>query len=95
MKITNIETYYRCLNANEYLKLNGGFRIKNDGNIIFTGNFNTLQDEYCGDFAYYEKGENTNSSLNNMSLQNMVFAQKLLIDTILKIKSELSTFNQE
>lgn len=96
MKLESKETHYSCIKTGEFLKINGKFTVKSDQRMTFTGNFNTLEDDYCGDFVYFEKEDGKlNISTNNISPENAINSYKMIIDCVQEIREKLNTFNQE
>lgn len=95
MQFLNKKIQYGCIKTGDKLKINGNLIIENSF-ITFSGNFNTLKDDYCGDFIYSEKNDgNINISTNNISPKNITFAYQMVLDCVQEIKSKLTSFNQE
>lgn len=94
MTITKTNVCYTCISSNEILKINGSFAVNKHNKIMFTGNFNTLEDDYCGDFVYYERPDgNINIASNNISEKIAIDSYQLILDCVKKFK--LTYFNQE
>ena len=96
MKLFNKETHYECVKQGNNLKIRGICSIKNNLTLVFSGNFDTLEDEYCGDFVFYEAEIGKYSiSTNNISPEIALDAYKLILDTIPELRSKLTSFNQD
>ena len=91
MQLINKKTLYTCIKSGDNIKINGAVQLDSSNRLIaFSGNFNNLDDTYCGDFVYTENDEGTiNISTNNILIEKVTEAIIFLINVIREIKQEL------
>lgn len=95
MQLLSKNIVYTCIKAGDKLKINGAINLDSSTNLInFSGNFNTLEDKYCGDFVYQEVDkEKSNIAINNISLNIITDAYDFLVNVIKEIKLKLTSVN--
>lgn len=94
MQLLNKKVLYTCIKEGDLIKINGAVQIDSSNKISFSGNFNTLEDVYCGDFVYSETEDNkVNVSTNNVNVDLIIEASKFLLETVNALKDELTTIN--
>ena len=99
MILTNKRTSYEVNNSNETAKLNGSIFLVEDNRIeSFNGVFTQLSDDdspeaNLGNFNYSENSSSNtlSKSIHGVSFLNEENVLSLLNDTIIKIKTEVST----
>lgn len=86
------ETKYTCIKTGDKVKINGTISLKIDG-LSFSGNFNTLENKYCGDFVYTEKEGKVSVSINNTTSEIISDCHEFLLQVIKEAK--LTLINKE
>ena len=87
MQLINKQIKYSCIKSGDKLKINGTICISKD-EFLFSGNFNTLDNNYCGDFIYSE-GDKINTSINNISSEYILDCYKFLLEIVEEAKNNL------
>lgn len=78
---------YTCIKAGEKLKINGTVSVSDKG-FCFSGNFNTLENVYCGDFIYSQRKDGTvSTSINNTKQEYITDCYEFLLDNIQELTS--------
>lgn len=91
MQLLNKQTLYRCIKTGNKLKINGAFTVSDDKKIQLSGNFNTLESEYCGDFNYCELNNGkVTISISNMVIDLIPDASQFLIETVNEFKNQIN-----
>lgn len=96
MQLLSKKIVYTCIKAGDKLKINGAVNLDSSSNLInFSGNFNTLEDDYCGDFVYQEvDNEKSNVAINNIKSDLITDAYDFLVNVIKEIKLNLTIVNE-
>ena len=96
MQLLSKKIVYTCIKAGDKLKINGAVNLDSSSNLInFSGNFNTLEDDYCGDFVYQEiDEEKSNVAINNIKSDLITDAYDFLVNVIKEIKLNLTIVNE-
>lgn len=89
--LTNKQTNYAIENVGETLKVTGTVSLAENGRIIsFSGNFDTLDGNYLGNF-YYNENESgkSNKSISDIDTDKYEDADELLDNTIKELKQTI------
>ena len=84
------ETKYTCIKTGDKVKINGTISLKIDG-LSFSGNFNTLENKYCG--VYTDKEVKVSVSINNTTSEIISDCHEFLLQVIKEAK--LTLINKE